>query len=163
MRQHAIQEEATANAGSSYDKEAFLVRFGEGDPKNPMNFSAGRKALLTLEMGLLALTGTVGSSIITPAESAISAYLDTSVEATVLTLSLFVLGTLSNLMSTISCFSSPLFSFLLPLPPGLLFDLQCSCYFDLQAMPSAHYSGRPSARYMAAAGQYYPAFLLWDS
>lgn len=70
----------------------FLVKFEKEDGDNPMEFSPYLKAWLTLEMGLLALTGTVGSSIITPAETNIAAYLSTSKEVTVLALSLFLLG-----------------------------------------------------------------------
>lgn len=126
VRRQPNQENARANDGLSYDKDAFLVRFEDGDAKDPMNFSSGRKALLTLEMGLLALTGTVGSSIITPAESALSAYLDISMEATVLTLSLFVLGTLNTcrINTLLSGFSRVAF-FLSSCFPSRLFKFEC--------------------------------------
>ncbi|KAG9784273.1 MFS general substrate transporter, partial [Aureobasidium melanogenum] len=73
-------------------KDAFIVHFESGDPRNPLNFPVHIKGLLTLGMGVLALTGSVGSSIITPAENDISADMHTSREVTVLALSLFLLG-----------------------------------------------------------------------
>ncbi|KAK9366992.1 major facilitator superfamily domain-containing protein [Lipomyces kononenkoae] len=67
--------QAKQNAGDTP-----VVSFEEGDPENPMNFRPWFKAWLTLEMGLLALAGSVGSSIITPAETAIASYLNISSE-----------------------------------------------------------------------------------
>ncbi|KAF3761474.1 MFS general substrate transporter [Cryphonectria parasitica EP155] len=57
-----------------------------------MNWSSTYKAWLTFELGLVAFLGSVGSSIITPAETIIEELYNVSHEATVLVLSLFVLG-----------------------------------------------------------------------
>lgn len=74
------------------DKNAYLVRFNDGAPDNPKNFHPYYKAWLTWEMGMLAFVGSLGSSIMSPAEEDLANYLGVSKEATVLTLSLFVLG-----------------------------------------------------------------------
>ncbi|CAK7243618.1 MAG: hypothetical protein STHCBS139747_005144 [Sporothrix thermara] len=72
---------------------AFQVRFGgPDDPEDPHNLSSLRKNTLTLILGLLAFSGSLGSSIVTPAEQLIADDLGLSYEATVLVLSLFVLG-----------------------------------------------------------------------
>ncbi len=70
----------------------FLVSFESGDPENPMNFTSYFKAWLTLALGLLALTGSIGASIITPAEQVISKVMEVNQETSVLALALFVLG-----------------------------------------------------------------------
>ncbi|EME47473.1 hypothetical protein DOTSEDRAFT_69415 [Dothistroma septosporum NZE10] len=72
--------------------EAFQARFDDNDPSNPRAFSTTRKALITLQLGFMALTGSVGSSIIAPAEPTISVYLGVSQETTVLVVALYVLG-----------------------------------------------------------------------
>lgn len=74
------------------DPNKFLAKFLPGDPDNPQNFSTAKKSFLLFQMSLLAFVGSLGSSIITPAQARIAAYTNSSAEATVLTLSLFVLG-----------------------------------------------------------------------
>lgn len=71
---------------------SFRVVFAPGDPGDPRNRSAARKAGCTLVLGLLAFTGSLGSSIVTPAEPLVAADLGMSREGTVLLLALFVLG-----------------------------------------------------------------------
>ncbi|OJJ43873.1 hypothetical protein ASPZODRAFT_73588 [Penicilliopsis zonata CBS 506.65] len=78
--------------GVKDDKEAFLVRFEKDDPEDPKNWHPYYRAWLAVEMGMLALLGSVGSSIITPAEPVLSVYLGVDRETSVLVLSLFVLG-----------------------------------------------------------------------
>lgn len=73
-------------------KEAFLVKFDDNDAMNPRNFSTIHKAMITLQLGFMALAGSVGSSIIAPAEPVISTYLGVSQETTVLVVALYVLG-----------------------------------------------------------------------
>lgn len=74
------------------ERNAILVRFDEGDPENPKNWNIYYKAWLTFQMSMLAFVGSLGSSITSPANTAISEYLGVGLEVTVLTLSLFVLG-----------------------------------------------------------------------
>ena len=81
----------------SSNSSAFLVCFEPGEPENPMNFSPYFKAWLTLALGLLALVGSIGASIITPAELVISNIMRVSQEVSVLALALFVLGMLHAL------------------------------------------------------------------
>lgn len=73
-------------------KQAFLVRFDHGDPENPKNFNPYFKAFITLEMGLLAFAGSLGTAIISPAEAVISQKFNVSLEVTVLVLALYILG-----------------------------------------------------------------------
>ncbi|KAK4553712.1 hypothetical protein LTR86_009210 [Recurvomyces mirabilis] len=74
------------------EKQAFLVKFDDGEATNPRNWGTYYKAFITFELGMLALAASLGSSIIAPAEPAISSYTGASLEATVLTVSLYVLG-----------------------------------------------------------------------
>ncbi|CAK4033850.1 MFS general substrate transporter [Lecanosticta acicola] len=71
---------------------AFKVDFEENDPTNPRAFSTAKKAWITLQLGFMALTGSLGSSIIAPAEPAISEYVGVSQEITVFCVALYVLG-----------------------------------------------------------------------
>jgi hypothetical protein len=75
---------------------AFVVAFGKDDPEDPKNFSTMFKAWMTFVMGLLAFSGSLGSAITTPAETALSEQFHVDTEVTVLTMSLFVLGTHRN-------------------------------------------------------------------
>ena len=68
------------------------MNFDKNDPENPKNFSSSYKAWLTLQMALLALVGSFGASIPSSAEPVIAAYLDVSLETTVLLVALFVQG-----------------------------------------------------------------------
>ena len=112
-RSQGIQpKQATAQ-----DDSAFVVRFEDGDPDNPKNFHPYFKAWLTFEMGMLALAGSLGSSIIAPAEATIAEDLNISIEATVLTVALFVLGTFDQKASWHATLTSSLR--LRDWPPGL--------------------------------------------
>ncbi|PWY76152.1 bicyclomycin resistance protein [Aspergillus sclerotioniger CBS 115572] len=71
---------------------AYMVKFEEGDPEDPRNFRSKRKAFLTFQMSMLALVGALGSSILSPGQSAIAEYTNISQEVTVLATSLYVLG-----------------------------------------------------------------------
>lgn len=86
---HAI-DKANKQTDDVDEKERFLVRMEPSDDPKKMN--SDRKAWICLQMSLLSLTASIGSSIISPAEAVLAAYLDISLEATVLTVSLFVLG-----------------------------------------------------------------------
>lgn len=78
-------------APSNNDK-AFLVDFEENDPTNPMKFSTVKKGFVTLQLGFTALTASLASSIIAPAEPQIASRFGVSQEATVLVISLYILG-----------------------------------------------------------------------
>lgn len=95
----ASQQNATTNtadhssdSSQKADPKEFIAKFLPGDPDNPQNFSMAKKSFMLFQMSLLAFVGSLGSSIITPAQSRIAAYTNSSTEVTVLTLALFVLG-----------------------------------------------------------------------
>ena len=77
---------------SDYQEDPFLVRFAENDPSNPRNFSSLHKACLTLLLGLLAVVGSFGSSVVVPASGALARHFNISSDAGTLTVSLYVLG-----------------------------------------------------------------------
>jgi hypothetical protein len=77
---------------SDTDRIAFQVKWDEGNSENPKNWSPYLKLWMTFMMGLLAFTGSVGSTITNPAEEALVKYFNISSEVTVLTMSLFILG-----------------------------------------------------------------------
>ncbi|KAK6435623.1 hypothetical protein LTR95_008189 [Oleoguttula sp. CCFEE 5521] len=71
---------------------AFKVTWDDNDQLNPKNFAFRYKVWVTVQLGMLALAASMGSSIIAPAEPAIAAEFLISAEVTVLTVSLYVLG-----------------------------------------------------------------------
>lgn len=102
MEKHALKEpssnpdleknaptSSTANSNET-DRSTYQVQFDDGE--NPKTFSPYYKAFLTWEMSMLAFVGSLGSSIMSPAQTELSEYLNVSKEVTVLSLSLFVLG-----------------------------------------------------------------------
>ncbi|KAL8825922.1 MAG: hypothetical protein Q9170_007604 [Blastenia crenularia] len=74
------------------EREAYRVDWEPNDPKNPRNWRTAYKGWLTLQLGMLALAASLGSSIISPAENVIAKYTHTSPEVSTLSLSLYVLG-----------------------------------------------------------------------
>ncbi|KAM3431447.1 hypothetical protein NHJ13734_007301 [Beauveria thailandica] len=98
--EHANSPDDTATSSPQREppKEAqanpkeYLVKFGPGDLDNPQNFGVAKKSFLLFQMSLLAFVGSLGSSIITPAQSEIAEYTNTSHEVAVLAMALFVLG-----------------------------------------------------------------------
>lgn len=74
------------------DATHYLVQFDDGDPDDPHNFSTSLKLWITVIMSLMALAGSIGSSIVGPAEPLVAEYINASLEATVLMVALFVLG-----------------------------------------------------------------------
>ncbi|KAM3423868.1 hypothetical protein BST61_g1264 [Cercospora zeina] len=71
---------------------AYQVKFDDNDPANPRGWSNAYKACITLQLGFLALVGSIGSSIVAPAQPIIAQYLGVSEEVTVLNVALYVLG-----------------------------------------------------------------------
>lgn len=69
-----------------------IVKWEENDPENPFNFPDRKKWFITLQLGLLALAASLGSSITASANPSIAAYTGVSEEVSVLTVSLYVLG-----------------------------------------------------------------------
>ncbi|PQE04998.1 bicyclomycin resistance protein [Rutstroemia sp. NJR-2017a BBW] len=59
---------------------------------NPKNWSTLYKSFITFLLGMLALSASLGSSIISPAEQTIAAYVGVGREVSVLSVSLYILG-----------------------------------------------------------------------
>ena len=74
------------------DKEAYRVDWEPNDTANPRNWSTGYKSWITVQLGMLALCASLGSSIISPAEDAIIKYTGMSAEVAVLPISFYILG-----------------------------------------------------------------------
>jgi predicted MFS family arabinose efflux permease len=72
--------------------DPFLVKWAPDDPGNPYNWTTGRKSWITFQLGMLAFAASLGSSIIAPGEPAINKYTGVSEEASVLTISLYIVG-----------------------------------------------------------------------
>jgi hypothetical protein len=72
--------------------DPFEVRWAENDPEDPYNWSTGKKAWCTFQLGMLALAGSAGSAIIAPGEGAISAEFGISHQLTIFAISLYVTG-----------------------------------------------------------------------
>ena len=82
----------TASPPTSPEKEKIVVGWDENDPENPKCWSTGYKSWLTFQLGMLALAASLGSSIISPAEDAISSAFGVSHEVTVLCISFYIIG-----------------------------------------------------------------------
>ncbi|KAK8118310.1 bicyclomycin resistance protein [Apiospora kogelbergensis] len=74
------------------NNNAYFVRFEDGDPGNPKNWNKYYKAFITVQLGLLAMTGSMAASIVAPAEPIVALELGISREVAVLMVALFILG-----------------------------------------------------------------------
>ncbi|PWY89238.1 MFS general substrate transporter [Aspergillus heteromorphus CBS 117.55] len=79
-------------AGRPSGPDPNLVTWDKNDPENPHNFSTAYKCWITFQLGMLALSASLGSSIISPAETALEEYLGMSTEVAILSVSLYILG-----------------------------------------------------------------------
>ncbi|OQE41020.1 hypothetical protein PENCOP_c005G04696 [Penicillium coprophilum] len=70
----------------------YLVKWDEDDILNPQNWTPRYKWWVTFQLGMLALAGSLGSSITTPADDTIAEYTGVSSEVGVLDVSLYILG-----------------------------------------------------------------------
>ena len=73
-------------------KDAYLVDWEPNDKANPRNWSTLYKSWITFQLAMLAVSASLGSSIISPAEDAIMAYAHISAELSVLPVSFYILG-----------------------------------------------------------------------
>lgn len=69
---------------------AYIVKWDRDDPLNPQNWSVRYKWWVTFQLGMLALAGSLGSSIMTPADGVIAQYISVSSEVAVLDVSLYL-------------------------------------------------------------------------
>lgn len=81
--------EKGSSSPPSLDRE-YIVKWAPNDPLNPQNWSDRYRWWVTFQLGLLAFVGSLGSSILTPADDTIAAYIGVSNEVSVLSLSLYV-------------------------------------------------------------------------
>ncbi|TVY20322.1 putative MFS-type transporter [Lachnellula arida] len=71
---------------------AYLVKWDSNEPLNPQNWPVAFKWWVTFQLGMLALVGSLGSSITTPADDIIAEYVGVSSEVVVLDVSLYLVG-----------------------------------------------------------------------
>ncbi len=85
------EESPTTSTGKEEDgTTSNLVSWERHDADNPRNWSLRFKIWITFQLGMLALCGSLGSSIIAPAEQVIAEYVGVSQEVTVLMISLYM-------------------------------------------------------------------------
>ena len=77
-------------APPSRDPE-YQVKWDPDDPLNPQNWPVRYKWWVTVQLGMLALAGSLGSSITTSADDTIAEYIGVSSEVAVLDVSLYML------------------------------------------------------------------------
>ena len=82
----ADEEKAANHRGADPN----LVGWEENDPENPHNFSTIYKCWITFQLGMLALSASLGSSIISPAQTKLESYLGISTEVSILPVSLYM-------------------------------------------------------------------------
>ena len=73
-------------------KKPYLVDWEPNDRANPRNWSTSYKSWITFQLAMLALSASLGSSIISPAEHALMFYTHISAEVAVLPVSFYMLG-----------------------------------------------------------------------
>ena len=74
----------------------FVVKWDQNDPCDPLQWSTAYKCWVTFQLGMLALAGSLGSSITSPADATIARYVGVSDEVSVLAVSLYMYVTLSS-------------------------------------------------------------------
>jgi predicted MFS family arabinose efflux permease len=80
-------------ASEKSEKNGIIVEWdGPHDPENPQNWSTLFKCWVTLQLGMLAFGASLASSIISPANRTIAAYIGVSENVVVLNVSLYVIG-----------------------------------------------------------------------
>lgn len=87
-----LEKQEQGQDAESQKDNRIKVEWEENDPQNPFNWKFPFKCWVTVQLGLLALAPSFGSSIISPASQAIAQDFGVSEEVTVLNVSLYVLG-----------------------------------------------------------------------
>jgi MFS family permease len=86
------EEGAAAGKEQVEGEDPYLVKYEENDKENPRNWPQVYRAWITLQLGMLAFTASLGSSIISPANATIATYVDVSTEIMIFSVSLYLLG-----------------------------------------------------------------------
>jgi hypothetical protein len=110
---------------------------GTNDPENPRNWSTGYKSWITCQLGMLALSASLGSSIIAPAEKEIAKYVGVSTEVAVLAISLYMYVA----------------------APSFVHDFLLSNFMAVWVLPSDLYAGHLYPRYGGVDGRCYLQYL----
>lgn len=79
-----------ANTTNSTSPNPILVKWDENEPANPYNWPTLYKAFITLQLGMLAMAASVGSSIMAPADEKIQQVFHVGHEVSVLCISLYM-------------------------------------------------------------------------
>jgi len=86
----ALSKEENEKANGTDTRDPYLVDWEPNDKDDPRNWSTSFKTWCTVQLSMMALAASIGSSIIAPGESTIAAYTDVTSEATVLVVSLYM-------------------------------------------------------------------------
>ncbi|KAL2349716.1 major facilitator superfamily domain-containing protein [Cryomyces antarcticus] len=86
------EESAPVSQPEKETRDDNIVDWEPDDAENPRNWSTTYKCWITFQLSMLALAASLGSSIISPATSAIAEYVGVSLEVSVLSISLYILG-----------------------------------------------------------------------
>ena len=84
-----LPEESTSPAED--EATPILVKWDENEPANPFNWSTKYRAFITLQLGLIAMAASVGSSIMAPTEPTLQRVFHVGHEVSVLCISLYML------------------------------------------------------------------------
>lgn len=82
--------EKSSGPNESRDERILVDWDGDDDQGNPRNWSTLYKSWITFQLGMLALSASLGSSIISPAGKTIAAYVGVGSEVSVLSISLYM-------------------------------------------------------------------------
>jgi MFS family permease len=88
----AAIENAPAITSKELESDPWLVEWSDNDPKNPFNYSFSIKAFMTFQLGMLAMVGSLGSSIVAPSQNAIAAEFQLTELVSFLPVSMYVIG-----------------------------------------------------------------------
>lgn len=83
-------EKQTNAVGHDNEADPNIVVWDKDDKENPFNWPSTTKVWITFQLGMLAMAGSLASSIVSPANETISNYLGVSKEVGVLAVSLYM-------------------------------------------------------------------------
>jgi hypothetical protein len=83
-------EKQSHAVGDGNETDPNIVVWDKDDKDNPFNWPSRIKVWITFQLGMLAMAGSLASSIVSPANETISNYLGVSKEVGVLSVSLYM-------------------------------------------------------------------------
>jgi hypothetical protein len=89
-KSNLVSEQPEPKKGPRLLDPAYLVKWDENDPLNPQSWSIKYKCWVTVQLGMLAFVGSLGSSITTPADDTIAKYIGVTDEVAVLDVTLYL-------------------------------------------------------------------------